>query len=285
MGGPGSLAPWTTEVHNGADDNASGVAAMLEVARRLSMSHEKPRRRVVFMAFTAEESGLLGSEYYVQHPRFDLANTIAMLNLDMVGRLNDRPLEVNGVGTSVQLEGIVDRIAAELNLEIKKIPGGNGPSDHASFNAQKIPVLHFFTGLHSDYHRPGDDVEKIDCAGIKRIVDFVHGVASEIINADVRLQYRDVAERSRKARRPYLGLQLKDTAQECELMNVVVDSPAHQAGLVAGDIIVAIDGAPVFKYVDLTEALSTKNPDAEVTLLVLHEKVEQSFKVKLGESR
>ena len=285
MGGVGSLAPWTNEVHNGADDNASGVVALLEVARQISQNKPSPRRRIVFIAFTAEESGLLGSKHYVDHPRFDLNETVAMLNLDMVGRIGDQPLEVNGVGTSRRLEEIVDAMAESQSFSIKKQLPGNGPSDHATFNAKEIPVLHFFSGLHSDYHRPGDDVEKIDINGIVRASKLTATIASEIASQDQRLIYSR-PKRSRALRkRGFLGVQVASVKDGCKFTNVVPDSPAADVGLVEGDILIAIDGKAVATIGEMVERLSDKIPGDEVILTVMHEKAQQTFKVKLGESR
>jgi hypothetical protein len=173
LGGAGSLDQGEGRIHNGADDNASGTAALIEVAR--AVSRARPARTVVFMAFTGEERGLLGSRFFVAQPTIPLERSVAMINLDMVGRLEDRPLIVNGTATAAEwpelISGANGSIARPLELELH--PSGSGPSDHASFDAAGVPVLHFFTGTHSDYHRPGDDWQKIDGAGLERIIDLV----------------------------------------------------------------------------------------------------------------
>ena len=133
-------------MHNGADDNASGTAALLEVARRLTAREGKPRRRVVFIAFTGEERGLLGSAHYVKQPLFPLEQTVAMVNMDMVGRLKDNKLIVYGTGTAEPFDELIDGLNERHQFEITKKPGGYGPSDHASFYPKKIPVFHFFNG-------------------------------------------------------------------------------------------------------------------------------------------
>ncbi len=184
MGGMGSLAPWTRAVHNGADDNASGVVALLEVARQLAARREPLRRRVVFIAFTAEEMGLLGSAHYIREPRFPLSNTIAMLNLDMVGRLNDSPLTIQGRDTAEDFKALLDEVMSQQEMGFKHKRGGNGPSDHAVFFRRGIPVMHFFTGIHRDYHRPSDDVEKVDIVGLRRISSVVADITTRIANAE-----------------------------------------------------------------------------------------------------
>lgn len=173
LGGEGSLAEGEGRIHNGADDNASGTAALLEVAR--AVSRTRPARSVVFVAFTGEERGLWGSRFFVEQPTVPLGRTVAMINLDMVGRLEDRPLTVSGTGTARGWLELLARANASIPrpLEFESHPSGSGPSDHASFEAAGIPVLHFFTGTHPDYHRPGDDWEKIDGAGLDRIIELV----------------------------------------------------------------------------------------------------------------
>jgi hypothetical protein len=172
-GGEGSLAPWTSDIHNGADDNASGTATLLEVAHRLVTSSQKPRRRIVFIAFTGEERGLYGSAYYCRNPRFALEKTIVMFNLDMVGRLHDDKLAVYGTGTAKEFDPLVERLCKEEGFALTKHEGGFGPSDHSSFYAKKIPVLHLFTGTHTDYHRPSDDSDKLNIAGMRRVADLL----------------------------------------------------------------------------------------------------------------
>ncbi|MCP4190267.1 MAG: M20/M25/M40 family metallo-hydrolase [Planctomycetaceae bacterium] len=186
MGGSGSLAPWTREIHNGADDNASGVVILLEIARRLAALPERPKRRILFIAFSAEEIGLLGSQHYTREPRYPLSQTVAMLNLDMVGRLGDQALTIQGLDTATEFEAWLAPIAAKNQLKYQRKAGGNGPSDHASFFAEQIPVMHFFSGLHRDYHRPTDDVEKIDLAGMQQISNVVIDMAWKLANSEVR---------------------------------------------------------------------------------------------------
>ncbi|MFM7926369.1 MAG: M28 family peptidase, partial [Pirellula sp.] len=178
MGGAGSLAPGTYAIHNGADDNASGTVGLLETARQIveaakNAPADKPRRSILFMTFSAEELGLIGSEYYVNHPRFELTKTVAMLNLDMVGRLQDNVLTVYGTGTAREFDDLLTRSNEKLGFDIKRQPEGVGPSDHQSFFLKGIPVYHFFSGFHPDYHRPSDDFDKINVEGLSKIVDMV----------------------------------------------------------------------------------------------------------------
>ncbi len=198
MGGEGSLAPGTIEVHNGADDNASGTAVLLEVSRRIqeTASDSHSRRRIVFVAFTGEERGLLGSRHYVAHPRFALESTAAMINLDMVGRMNQRQLIVYGTGSSSYFNPALDRALEGLPVRLRRQVEAMGPSDHQPFFERHIPVLHLFTGLHNDYHRPTDDFEKINTEGMVWITDIVYRLVDDLAKAPVRPGYIAVKGRA-----------------------------------------------------------------------------------------
>jgi Zn-dependent M28 family amino/carboxypeptidase len=184
-----AMPPQNPEVYNGADDNASGVAALIEIARSLANRPEKLRRRVVFVAFTAEERGLLGSAYYVSHSPFPLDKTVAMLNLDMLGRLRDERLIVVGSGTGTGFGEVLDQVNQRYNLKLDKSPRGFGGSDHASFRARKIPAMHFFTGTHENLHRPTDDLETLNVPGMRRLSQFVGEVVVALANAEQRPEY------------------------------------------------------------------------------------------------
>ena len=217
-GGAGSLAPKEGEIHHGADDNASGVAGMLELARLFTTQRPRPRRTVVFIAFSGEEEGLLGSNYYVNHPVVPLANTVAMINLDMIGRMKNRTLIVGGVGTASEWRSIIDAAnvlggtsvtATNGSMPTTSSPSTNGPivvgngrpivssdpskqfrltlnedgfgpSDHSSFYAKQVPVLFFWTGTHEDYHKPSDTADKINYDDEARIVSLVRRIAKDI---------------------------------------------------------------------------------------------------------
>ncbi len=222
-GGEGSLAPREGEVHHGADDNASGVAGLLELARIFSTSTSKPRRTVVFVAFGGEEEGLIGSSYYVKNPAVPLAQTVAMVNMDMIGRLRDGKLIVGGVGTAAEWRKVVEDANTEMNLKVnvngvpaaQRVPGdipvvtasngtviattnpkrrftltlnedGYGPSDHSSFYAQHVPVLFVWTGTHEDYHRPSDTADKINYEGLALVASFVRDVVRAIDDSGPR---------------------------------------------------------------------------------------------------
>ena len=245
FGGDGSLAPNSKEIHNGADDNASGTAALIELARHYAARPQPPARRLVFIAFTGEERGLLGSAHYVKEPLFPIESTIAMFNMDMVGRLEEDQLTVFGTGTSPRWDGLLDQSAAPHRLELAEKPEGFGPSDHSSFYAKQIPVLHLFTGTHDDYHRPGDDTDKINFDGMTRITAFLEAIVDDTLANPERPQYIEIAERAtltRSGNRPYFG-SIPDFGADTEgyaLQGVAPGSPADLGGLRGGDVIVQL---------------------------------------------
>ncbi len=148
-----------------------------------------PPRRIVFVAFSGEEQGLLGSAHYVAHPTVPLATTVAMFNFDMVGRMTDNRLVMNGTKTAAEFSHWVDDVNERHGFDLKKVPGGLGPSDHASFYAQQVPVLHFFTGMHGEYHRPGDDIELLNVRGMRRIADYARELVDKLLESPIRPTY------------------------------------------------------------------------------------------------
>jgi hypothetical protein len=289
FGGPGSLAPWTTDVHNGADDNASGTSALLEIARQLSSLDHKLPRRVVFMAFTGEERGLIGSDHYVKNPRFPLSKTVAMLNFDMVGRLTDNKLILQGVDTATEFESLVDGLNKTYDFKLTKKPGGYGPSDHASFYPKKIPVIHLFTDLHKDYHRPSDDFETLNIEGMKRVVEFATDFALAIADMPQRPSYIE-QERPKVARGgkwPYFGSvpDYGSAAKGLELKDVAKDGPAAKAGLKGGDIIVKFDDLKIGGIEDFAAALSQSKAGEIVKVIAKRGEKLEEFEVLLDKPR
>lgn len=283
MGGDGSLDPDARAVHNGADDNASGTGAILDVARRL-VEGPRPARSVLFMAFTGEEKGLWGSAHWVGTPTVPLRQVVAMLNLDMVGRLSDNTLTVFGTGTALEWEPLAAQANARLTdpMKLAFSPDGYGPSDHASFTAVGIPVLHFFTNTHPDYHRPSDDWERINAVGLERIstlvADLSRAVAGTAQTVAATLtpvrQERPAAPAGGDAARgagPYFGTIPDMTPREepgLRITGVREGSPAERAGLQSGDVIVEFDGKPVADIYAYTYALRDKKPGDAVRVVV-----------------
>ncbi len=287
FGGGGSLAPWTTEVHNGADDNASGVASLLEIAKRLSEAGPLPRR-IVLIAFSGEERGLLGSKYYVKHPLWPLEKTITMLNMDMVGRLKDNKLIIQGLETAEAFGVLIDELNKKSGFDITKQSGGYGPSDHASFYEAKIPVMHFFTGNHKDYHRPSDDFERLNIVGMRRVTDLVFQTAIHIAKAKSRPEYIEIARRrvARGGNWPYFGSvpDYASTAEGMALDGVAKDGPAQKAGVRGGDIIIKYNDLEIGNVEDFSGALSHSKPGDKIKIVVRRGEQELTFTVTL-ESR
>lgn len=290
LGGEGSLAPGVKAIHNGADDNASGTVALIELARRYASRPQKPPRRMVFIAFTAEERGLIGSARYVKEPLFPIDNTIAMFNMDMVGRMQDDKLTVFGTGTAPRWKELVETTGGHQNFDVTQKPDGFGPSDQSSFYAQKIPVLHFFTGNHSDYHRPSDDWDKINVDGMLRVIDMIEEVVDATLDNPQRPEYLEVKRSTMAARggsRPYFG-SIPDFGTEQEgypITGVSPGSPAQKGGLKGGDVIVKLGGKKIGNLEDFDSALRGFSAGDEVEVVVKREGKEVELKVLLDKPR
>ncbi len=285
----GSLEPDANEVHNGADDNASGVAALLEAAERLA-HRQPPARSILFIAFTGEEFGLLGSAHYTRSPTIPLERAVAMLNLDMVGRLGAGPLIVYGIDTAAEWEELVSGTAAELGVEVAFNGSGYGPSDHTSFYSSDIPVLHFFTNVHSEYHKPSDDWELIDVEGLFSVSALVAGVAERVAERPTRLTLQRT-EAPPPAREggygAYLGTVPDFAPVEfgVRLSGVRAGSPAEQAGMQKGDVLIRIDREEIEDLYVFTDALRSHAPGDTVEIVVLREGEEVPLVAVLGSRR
>jgi hypothetical protein len=285
LGGPESLAPERYgEVHNGADDNASGTAAMLAVAEAMARGGP-PRRSLVFAAFSGEEEGLLGSSHYVRAPAVPLDRTVFMLNMDMVGRLEDDPLVVSGVGTGSGIEETVAAAAATLGLATSKDLSGFGASDQTVFYSREIPVLFLFTGAHSEYHKPEDDAQLIDYRGLARVASLAFRLVRTFADADEPPAYRkvDVGKPLAATGRgygPYFGT-IPDFGESpvpgVLLSGVREGSPAERAGLRGGDVVVEFAGVTVANLHDYTYALRKHRPGDEVQVVVIRDGERRTF--------
>lgn len=292
-GGAGSLAPGSNEIHNGADDNASGSVSLLELARRLGAMSRKEKfpRRIVFIAFTGEETGLVGSARYTKEPVFPLESTVAMLNMDMVGRLSDEKLTIFGTGTSPVWNALVEKLGKELGFQLSLKPEGFGPSDHSSFYAKQIPVLHFFTGNHNDYHRPGDDWDKINVPGMQRVVDMIEKIAIDVVRTPDRPKYVAIANATSGLReggsRPYFG-SIPDFSSEMPgyaLSGVAPGSPAEKGGLKAGDRIIQLGMQKIDNLNDFDAALRKFSAGETIDVTVMRGTEKVTVKVALGKPR
>jgi hypothetical protein len=276
----GSLSPDSTgRIHNGADDNASGAAALIQIARTLAA--HPPARTVVFIAFSGEELGLFGSQHYVKEPLYALDNTVAMINLDMVGRMRDRKLIVYGTATATEFPALLDSLNWYQGFDLRKQGYGLGPSDQSSFYLAGRPVLHIFTDLHEDYHRTTDDWQKINFEGIARVVDFTAGLASALGGRTAPLTFVNVPQpTSHAAADPntvvtsgygaYLGSIPDMTSSDggVKLMGVRKDSPADKAGLRAGDVITRIGKSDIADLQAMTNALRSFAPGDRTEIAV-----------------
>ena len=292
LGGPGSGAldpDVRNQVHNGADDNASGAAALIHIATRLAAN--PPARTVVFIAFSGEELGLLGSAYYVQHPLYPLAGTEAMVNLDMVGRLRNKRLIVYGVETAKEFPALLDSLNWYAGFDLKAQGDGYGPSDQASFFIAKRPVLHLFTDLHEDYHRATDDWDKINADGLLRVADYTTGIVRALADRSTPLTFVDAAPPNPHAGPvatsgygAYLGTipDMTDNPGGVRITGVRAGSPAEQAGLAGGDVIVKIGEANVTDLQAMTDALRSHKAGDVVRILYLREGNRMSATATLG---
>lgn len=287
FGGPesGSRMPDTVAVHNGADDNASGVAAVIEIAQKLAAHKKELKRSVLFIAFSAEEMGLLGSKYFVNHPSFKLEQLKAMVNLDMVGRMKeDNSISLGGVGTSKEGEAMLKELeSVDTTLNFGYSPDGYGPSDHAAFYAENVPVFFLSTGAHDEYHTPFDDADKINLAGEKKLADYSYALVMELANRPESLTFQenDMTDQRKRGRRGFnVTLGIMPDYAGAETSGLRIDGlrkggPADKAGMLKGDIIVAIDGKPIKNIYDYMHRLNSleKGKTASVDVVRGEEKI------------
>ncbi len=295
LGGFGSLDPDSTgKVHNGADDNASGAAMLIHIAARLAAA--PPARTVIFIAFSGEELGLLGSGYYVKQPIYPLSTTLAMINLDMVGRLRQKRLIVYGSQTAKEFPALLDSLNWHAGLDLHAQGDGYGPSDQSSFYAAGRPVLHFFTDLHEDYHRTTDDWEKINVEGFGQVASFVTGVVTALANrpgplTPVAAATRPPAsgdapgpEHASQGYGAYLGTvpDMTDSPGGVRLLGVRAGSPAEKAGLRGDDIITRIGDMNVPDLQAMTDALRSHQPGDTVEITVKRGRDVTTLRATLG---
>ena len=276
-------------IRNGADDNASGSAAVLELARILRA--RPTRRSVLFVNFSGEELGLLGSQYFVEHSPVAVETMVAMLNFDMVGRMRGDSLIVYGTATASEMPSVLDSANTTLGLTIRRVGDGVGPSDHSSFFARGVPVLHFFTNVHEDYHRASDDVAKINAAGTAKVVALAERVVRAIDARNARLTFvraaapTQIAPARSSGPQVYLGSipdMAAGDAPGLRLTGVRVGSPADSAGLKAGDVVVELAGKPVTDLQSYSDALYANKPGDEVDIVVVRDGQRVKVRVKLG---
>ena len=270
------------KIHNGADDNGSGTVSLLEQASWFAQAENRPRRSLLFIAFSGEERGLLGSAHFVNEPTVPLADITAMINMDMVGRSKDGRLQIGGVGTAEGLQALVAAENEPVGMKVDWDPQGTAPSDSTSFFRKRIPVLFFFTGLHKDYHRPTDDIEHINFADMLRINGLVRSVTARIANRNEALQF---TVPPRPPAPPILGVRPspEPDAQGVAILTVTRGGPAAQAGMQDGDVIVQIGGRPTKDLRALRQVLGRMQAGKTVPVIVLRGEERVKLRVTLGE--
>lgn len=276
-GGQGSSSRMqdTIAVHYGADDNASGTAGLIELAEKFAASKKDLKRSILFVAFGAEEMGLLGSKFFVDESIVAPENISIMLNMDMIGRLSaDSTLEVSGAGTALETKDLLNKNAMGLNLALSD--EGYGPSDHASFYGVDVPVLHFSTGAHLDYHTPFDTFDQLNMKGLKQVADFVYELANEVNGLDEKLSFTEAGPKTGKVSRKRLGVTLgimPDFAGKIKnglrADFVIEGKPAYKGGMQKGDIITAINGKSINNIQDYMYRLSKLKFGQTITVEVL----------------
>jgi len=271
------------KIHNGADDNASGVAGLLELARYFKNNKVKENSNFLFICFSGEELGLFGSKHFTEQPTLDLVNVNYMINMDMIGRLNPvtKSLSVSGTGTSPVWEPLFKNIHS--TLVIKTDSAGVGPSDHTSFYLKNVPVLHFFTGSHSDYHKPSDDWDKINYAGEKEVLELVVSVIQQL-NDQPKLAFLTTKNKSMSSARSFkvtMGVMPSYTSDEVGLLidGVTDGKPAYKAGILAGDVITQIGDYPIKDVQSYMETLGKFEKGQQVPVKVRRNKEEITLQV------
>jgi len=294
-----SLAPSQIgQIHPGADDNASGTAGLLELARVLSPLKGQLDRGILFASFAGEELGLLGSAAWVKDPTKPLDKAVAMLNMDMIGRIRDNKVYVGGVGTGSDFQKILEQARGDSPLKFEISPGGYSSSDHTSFVMKRIPVLFFFSGLHSDYHKPSDTWDKINSGSAAMLVNIVARAAVELASEPGKPTFVEVIENNPHAGLPVSGSggggygpyfgsipDFGQTENGVRFSDVKPGSPAAKAGLRAGDVLIQFASKPVKNLYDFTDALRSSKVGDVVPVTVLRDGKELKVEVKLEQRK
>jgi hypothetical protein len=291
-----SLAPSQIgQIHPGADDNASGTAGVLELARILAPLKGQLQRGILFMSFAGEELGLLGSAAWVKDPTKPLEKAVAMLNMDMIGRIKDNKVYVGGVGTGSTLQKVLDQAHGDSPLKFEISQSGYTSSDHTSFVTKRVPVLFFFSGLHSDYHKPSDTWEKINPDSAAGLLNIVARVTVELASDPQRPAFLTVVENNPHSGAtgggggygPYFGSipDFGQTENGVKFSDVKPGSPAAKAGLKAGDVLIRFGDKPIKNLYDFTDALRRSKVGDVVAVTVLRDGKELKVEVKLEQRK
>ncbi|MGE0637323.1 MAG: M28 family peptidase [Bacteroidia bacterium] len=280
FGDESSLNTGVKAIHNGADDNASGTSALLQIAKDLKGKYKN--NNYLFIAFSGEEKGLWGSSYYSKNSTIPISTVNYMINMDMVGRLAENKLAIYGTGTSPVWNDLLKTVIPD-SIKLTKTESGIGPSDHTSFYLKDIPVLHFFTGQHEDYHKPSDDVDKINFNGIVSVIDFIEKVIAEL-NDDGKIAFTKTKEED-KANTPAFKVTLgvmpdyMFNGKGMQISAVREGKPAAKAGLLAGDIVIKIGKTDVADMQSYMQALSLYKSGDKVKVVALRNGKKKTMKV------
>ena len=296
LGGQHSLSPSRVgEVHPGADDNASGTAGLIELARFFAARPESPHRGMLFLAFAGEEIGLLGSSHWANHPTRPLDQAIAMINMDMIGRVRKSTVYVGGVGTGSTFGPLLEAASKNHHFRIDRAQSGYSSSDHTTFVGKRIPVLFFFSGLHSDYHKPSDTWEKIKSGAAADLLEMIAEVAAELQAAAKPPEFVEVESPGHGVGRsgggggygPYFGSvpDFGEVESGVRFADIRAGSPAAKGGLRGGDILIQFGDKVIKNLYDFTYALRGGKVGDVVEVKVLREGQEISARVKLEQRR
>jgi hypothetical protein len=279
-GATGSLHSGEKAIHNGADDNGSGIAALLALAERISKRDSD--YNYLFIAFSGEEGGLWGSKAYVKNPTIELTSINCMINMDMVGRLNEeKTLVINGVGTSPAWKKAYKKLKVD-GIKIATTESGIGPSDQTSFYLADIPAIHFFTGQHGDYHKPSDDTDKINFEGMRSVVAYIDAMVKKVDGMS-KMKFTKTKDEEQKQRsfKVTLGIMPDYTYTDAGMRmdGVTEDRPAHKAGMIKGDIVIKIGEFKVDSMEDYMDCLGKFSPGDKTDVVVIRGEEEMTFKV------
>jgi hypothetical protein len=291
-----SLAPSQIgQIHPGADDNASGTAGVLELARLLAPKAGQLQRGILFASFAGEELGLLGSADWVKEPTLPVNKAIAMINMDMIGRIKDDKVYIGGVGTGTTFKSLLEQEQKSSEFKFENSASGYSSSDHTSFVSKQIPVLFFFSGLHADYHKPSDTWDKINAPAAAHLLDVISDIAFKLDTATERPEFVQVAaEPSNPTTNgggggygPWFG-SIPDFGQEAngvKFSDIQPGSPAAKSGFKAGDVLVQFGDKPIKNLYDFTDALRRSKVGDQVEVKVLRDGKPVTASVKLEQRR
>ena len=277
------------EIHNGADDNASGTTGVMELAEKIAAHKDLFKRSFIFICFSGEEEGLIGSAIFTKSELFKKYNIVAMFNFDMIGRLSKNTLILNGTGTSPIWNGLIDEVNTSYNFNISKNPGGTGGSDHTSFTLKKIPALFFFTGLHDDYHQPTDDFWKINIEGEAKVLNYAYDIVEKVANLNSEPIFTITVNTENESSKnegfiSYVGTipDFTSTDEGFRIAGVKSGSPGDKAGLKQGDLMIKFGDVTVKNINDYTAALKKYKPGDTVDITILRDGKELICTCTLG---